>query len=50
MRYCTQAPRVAGAMDPVWVSGALHVERSDTREGASSHTMNRVVIERYEPR
>jgi hypothetical protein len=42
---------VAGlrAMDAVWISGALHVERSDTQEGTSGYTMNGAVIERYEP-
>ena len=36
------------AMDPVWVSGNIHVQRSDSSMGASGYSMSGVAIERYE--
>ena len=37
------------AMDPVWVSGAIHAERSDSSMGMSSYAMNGIAVERYVP-
>jgi hypothetical protein len=45
-----QAPvRGVRAMDPVWVSGSLHAQRSDSSMGMSSYAMSGVAVERYEP-